>query len=92
MLVHEPVACAGCGLSLADAPVVSTEARQVFDLPAIVLRVAEHRLVPRRCGCRQVTMAQVPAGVGAPAQYGPGGAGVGQLPAGRAVPAVGADQ
>jgi transposase len=33
VLVHEPVACAGCGLSLADAPVVSTEARQVFDLP-----------------------------------------------------------
>ena len=35
VLVHEPVACAGCGLSLAAAPVVSTEARQVFDLSLI---------------------------------------------------------
>lgn len=70
--MHEPVACAGCGLSLADAPVVSTEARQVFDLPQIVLRVIEHRLEHRACRCGQVTMAQVPAGVGAPTQYGPG--------------------
>jgi len=70
--VHEPVACAGCGLSLADAPVVSTEARQVFDVPQIVLRVIEHRLEHRACRCGQVTMAQVPAGVGAPTQYGPG--------------------
>ncbi|HEX7537354.1 MAG TPA: IS66 family transposase [Dermatophilaceae bacterium] len=72
VLVHQPVACAGCGRSLADAPVVSTEARQVFDLPVIVLRVAEHRLEHRRCGCGQVTMAPVPDGVGAPTQYGPG--------------------
>lgn len=71
-VVHSPTDCAGCGGSLVDAPVVSTEARQVFDLPEIVLRVVEHRLEHRRCGCGQVTMAAAPAGVGAPAQYGPG--------------------
>ena len=73
---HQPAACSGCGTSLADAPVVSTQARQVFDLPEIALRVVAHLLEHRRCGCGQVTMAGaidgVPAGVGAPTQYGPG--------------------
>ena len=69
---HSPSACAGCGASLAGAPVAATEARQVFDLPRIVLRVVEHLIEHRRCGCGTVTMAAAPAGVGAPAQYGPG--------------------
>lgn len=72
VVVHQPAACSGCGLSLAQAPVVSTETRQVFDLPEIVLHVVAHLLEHRRCGCGQVTMAQVPTGVGAPVQYGPG--------------------
>lgn len=72
VVVHRPAACSGCGQALADAPVVSVECRQVFDLPEIVLRVVAHRLEHRRCGCGQVTMADVPAGVGAPTQYGPG--------------------
>ncbi|WP_427019222.1 IS66 family transposase (plasmid) [Pseudarthrobacter sp. P1] len=71
VLVHVPAACAGCGKSLAGAPVVSTEARQVFDLPRIALRVVEHRIEHRRCGCGRVTMAEAPTGIGAPAQYGP---------------------
>jgi len=69
---HSPSACGSCGSSLAGAPVVSTEARQVFELPEIALRVIEHALEHRRCGCGTVTMADAPAGVGAPAQYGPG--------------------
>jgi len=73
---HAPAVCGGCGAGLAAAPVVSSEARQVFDLPPIALQVVEHRLQHRRCGCGTVTMAGpvdgVPAGVGAPAQYGPG--------------------
>lgn len=73
---HAPAVCRGCGAGLAAAPVVSSEARQVFDLPPIALQVVEHRLQHRRCGCGTVTMAGpvdgVPAGVGAPAQYGPG--------------------
>lgn len=69
---HRPPTCSGCGALLADAPVASTEARQVFDLPPIALRVVEHVLEHRRCGCGRVTMAAPPAGVGAPAQYGPG--------------------
>jgi len=73
---HAPAVCGGCGAGLAGAPVVSVEARQVFDLPPIALHILEHRLQHRRCGCGTVTMAGpadgVPAGVGAPAQYGPG--------------------
>jgi len=76
VLEHAPAVCGGCGAGLAAAPVVSVEARQVFDLPPTALQVVEHRLQHRRCGCRTVTMAGrangVPAGVGAPVQYGPG--------------------
>lgn len=71
-VVHAPTSCSGCGASLVDAPVTSVEARQVFDLPEIALRVVEHALEHRRCRCGQTTMAAVPAGVGAPAQYGSG--------------------
>jgi len=33
--------------------------------------IVEHRLHRRRCGCGQVTVADAPAGVSAPVQYGP---------------------
>jgi transposase len=69
---HRPTVCVGCGAGLADAPVVSTERRQVFDLPELALRVVEHALEHRRCRCGRVSMADPPAGVGAPTQYGPG--------------------
>jgi transposase len=71
VLTHHPSACGGCGASLRRAPVTSVEARQVFDLPPIQMRVVEHRLQHRRCRCGVTTMAAAPAGVGAPAQYGP---------------------
>ncbi|MEW2386688.1 IS66 family transposase zinc-finger binding domain-containing protein, partial [Micromonospora sp. NPDC047707] len=71
VLTHRPSACRGCGASLRRASVTSVEARQVFDLPAVTLRVVEHRLQHRRCRCGVVTMASVPDGVQAPTQYGP---------------------
>lgn len=71
VIVHTPTCCSGCGHSLAGATVVSTEKRQVFDLPEIRLVVTEHQVQHRRCDCGQVTMGEVPAGVGGPAQYGP---------------------
>src|SRR3954451_10251424 len=39
---HEPGPCTGCGASLADAPEVGMERRQVFDLPPMTVRVTEH--------------------------------------------------
>ena len=71
VLVHEPLVCAGCGESLAKTAVVSTESRQVFDLPPIKTWITEHRIQHLRCACGCLTMADAPAGVGAPAQYGP---------------------
>jgi len=71
VLTHRPRACHGCGASLRRAPVTSVEARQVFELPPVTLRVTEHRLQHRRCRCGTTTMAAAPAGVAAPTQYGP---------------------
>jgi transposase len=68
---HEPGPCTGCGASLADAPEVGMERRQVFDLPPITVRVSEHQLVARRCGCGITTCGAAPQGVTAPVQYGP---------------------
>jgi transposase len=66
-----PRSCRGCGEGLARAPEVGLERRQVFDIPAIAVRVTGHQLIKRRCGCGTVTTAQAPAGVDAPVQYGP---------------------
>jgi transposase len=68
---HVPRRCRGCGGGLAGAPEVGLERRQVFDIPAIRVRVIEHQMVKRRCGCGVVTCADAPAGVDAPVQYGP---------------------
>ncbi len=68
---HEPGPCVGCGASLADAPEVGMERRQVFDLPPITVRVTEHQLIARRCGCGTTTCGTAPDGVTAPVQYGP---------------------
>lgn len=76
VVVHWPAACAGCGVSLAGAPVTSTETRQVADLPQVALWWVEHRIEHRECECGTTTMAGpgdgVPATVRAPASYGPG--------------------
>ena len=68
---HDPVRCRRCGAGLAHAREVGVTRRQVFDLPAIEIRVTEHQLGSRRCECGVTTTADAPDGVGAPVQYGP---------------------
>ncbi len=68
---HEPGPCTGCGADLVDAPEVGVERRQVFDLPPMTVRVVEHQLIARRCGCGATSCGSAPEGVGAPVQYGP---------------------
>src|SRR4051794_4172527 len=68
---HEPGSCTGCGSSLAGAPEVGMERRQVFDLPPMTVRVVEHQLVARRCACGATSCGTAPEGVSAPVQYGP---------------------
>lgn len=70
-LRHEPGACTGCGADLVEAPEVGVERRQVFDLPPMTVRVTEHQLIARRCGCGTTTCGTAPEGVTAPVQYGP---------------------
>ena len=43
----------------------------MFDLPPITVRVTEHQLIARRCGCGTITCGTAPDGVSAPVQYGP---------------------
>jgi transposase len=57
VVVHVPDWCAGCGADLADAPVIATTARQVFDLPPLRLVATEHRAQRRRCACGVETAA-----------------------------------
>ena len=71
VVIHRPQLCAGCGEGLADADVVATEARQVFDIPPMQLTVTEHRAQAQRCGCGHTTFGSFPAAVTAPTQYGP---------------------
>ncbi|HWJ51907.1 MAG TPA: IS66 family transposase [Propionibacteriaceae bacterium] len=68
---QEPGACTGCGASLVGAPEVGMERRQVFDLPPMTVRVVEHQLIARRCGCGTTSCGTAPEGVAAPVQYGP---------------------
>jgi len=68
---HEPGPCGGCGASLADAPEVGMERRQVFDLPPMTVRVIEHQLIARRCPCGTTSCGTAPHGMTAPVQYGP---------------------
>src|SRR3954468_19168668 len=77
VVVHEPGGCAGCGSTLTvDGPPARILRRQVFDIPQITVRVVEHRLVSRRCGCGALTCAAGPAGVSAPVSYGPSAAAI----------------
>ena len=73
VVTHAPEARPGCNSSLRGAEVLTSERRQVFDLPAVRLSVTEHRRETRRCPrCGAQTRGAFPAGVRAPAQYGPG--------------------
>jgi len=72
VIVHAPGVCAGCGAELGVGDVEGIERRQVFDLPEITLRVVEHQIATCRChGCGARTPGEAPAGVNAPAGYGP---------------------
>jgi transposase len=73
VITHAPQTCHGCGAVLHEAEVAETECRQVFDLPPVKMIVTEHRRETRRCRrCGTKAQAEFPAGVRAPAQYGPG--------------------
>jgi transposase len=65
--------CGSCALPLGrDAVSEGVVRRQVFDVAEVSVEVVEHQLFAVGCGgCGAVTRAAAPAGVGAPAGYGP---------------------
>jgi transposase len=70
--VHSPARCLACGERLEWTPATRRERRQVVDLPPVQVRVVEHQAETKRCpGCGVETTGPFPAGVAAPAQYGP---------------------
>jgi transposase len=71
VIEHVPAACTGCGDDLHDAEPAGVVVRQVRDVPLVKVRVTEHRMHKRACGCGAVTTAPAPAGVDGPACYGP---------------------
>lgn len=72
--VHQPPQrCTTCGSKLdMRTATVDAQGRQVMDLPAIRIRVIEHRLQRVRCRCGQVHAGCYPEEVTQAAQYGPG--------------------
>jgi len=64
---HEPACCSWCGAGLAGRPVTGVERRQVFDLPPVKVKVTEHQLIERQCGCGHRTRGAAPEGADAPA-------------------------
>jgi transposase len=70
--IPAPATCL-CGTSLVEAPVVAVRRRQVHDLAPIPQPVVTEYAAEVKCcpGCRTNVVGAFPAGVSAPAQYGP---------------------
>jgi transposase len=65
--------CQGCGASLVAMPIVEWQCAQVHDLVPIEMRVKEHQVAVKQCGCcGQRNQAGFPVGVSNRVQYGPG--------------------
>lgn len=75
---HEPACCGRCGKDLSGARETGMVLRQVTEIPPVKAEVTEHQLIERECGgCGARTKGRAPAGVTAPAQYGPRAAALG---------------
>ena len=70
--IPAPALCR-CGCSLAEQPVTRLRRRQVHDLPEIPAPVVTEYAAEVKCcpDCRAEAVGEFPAGVNAPAQYGP---------------------
>ena len=73
VLIHAVTRCEACQHDVSGQPAEHPERRQVMDLPPLRLWVTEHRVEEKCCPvCAHRTRAAFPAGISAPAQYGPG--------------------
>lgn len=71
IVTHTPSSCAGCGSDLSSVNGITTEQRQVFDIPQPKINVTEHRVEEKKCPCcGERTRASFPENIKGPAQYG----------------------
>lgn len=69
--VHSPKTCVDCEASLDGVVAVSVDKRQVFDLPAISVKITEHQAETKVCPCcGKRNQGEFPKGVKAFTQYG----------------------
>jgi len=61
----------GCGRNKADAKILGIKKCQVIDMPVPTVKVTEFQGEIGECACGAVHIADFPAGVDAPVQYGP---------------------
>jgi transposase len=72
IMEHRPAICVHCHALLVDEPAFLRERRQVYELPAVRLRVNEHQALHVRCpACQRVSVGAFPAEAPSRAQYGP---------------------
>ena len=68
---HSPAECSSCGSNLSTHPAQLVSARQLIDIPAIVLKCIEHQVYKKQCSCGHTTVSDFPKHVANPVQYGP---------------------
>jgi transposase len=69
---HRPAQCDQCQFDLRQEAGTVKERRQIHDIAEIRLHVVEHQVEEICCpACQHLTRAPLPAGIDAPAQYGP---------------------
>ena len=68
---HSPVECSSCGSNISTHPEELVSARQLIDIPTIVLQCIEHQVYKKQCSCGHTTVSNFPQHVASPVQYGP---------------------
>jgi transposase len=69
--IHQVTTCEGCGESLENLEPITTEQRQVHDIPPMKIVVTEHRVEHKVCPrCGQYNRAEFPPDARHPVQYG----------------------
>lgn len=70
IIKHLPANCSNCGNDLVNYPEVLISARQLLNIPPMVLKCIAHRFVLKKCSCGRRVQGNYPQHVACPVQYG----------------------